>query len=418
MSPGFTLTEKILGQKTGRRVAPGEIIEVEPDFIGIHDILGHTVVDLLEKHGVSSLPYPERIGVFIDHAVPAPSPLYSSIHRQLREFVREKKIGYFSDAGNGIMHNVIIQEKLVSPGDILIASDSHTVTVGAIGVFAVGMGSSDIAYAMATGKTWLRVPESIKVEFEGRLKTPVTSKDVALYLLGENSSSWANYKSIEYIGGIRVFSLNDRITLANMSTEMGAKAALFPSDEVIKKFFGKKSFSPVVPEGNPVYSDEFFVELNKIEPMVSLPHRVDNVKSVYEVEGTEIDTVFLGSCTSGVEEDFIMAAKVLKGKKISDSVRCIAIPATRKIYQNLLDIGIVKILVGAGCIVTYGTCGPCWGGHFGVAGPGETVLSTSNRNFKGRMGDPTAKIYLASPYTVAASSLEGRIVSPEKYVGG
>ncbi len=416
----LTMTEKILTAKVGGIVAPSEVVEVEPDLIGIHDILGHIVVDILEDLGVEKPGFKGRLAVFLDHAAPPPSKRYAEVHMQLRRFAR--RLGaILADVGYGIMHQVIVEEGLARPGDLVVASDSHTTTIGAVGAFATGMGSSDIAYAIATGRIWLRIPEAVKVVLEGELKPYVTAKDLALAILGEQGSSWANYKSIEFTGPlVSRLSVSSRMTLTNMATEMGAKAALFPVDSMTIEYYESLGVSvkPLEPDPGASYYDEYTLEASLVEPMLALPDRVDYVEPVSSHEGKEVDVVFLGSCTNGREEDFRLAARILRGRRVREGTRCIAIPASRRVYQRLLAEGVISVLASAGCVVAYGTCGPCWGGHFGVLGPGEVAVSTSNRNFKGRMGDPASRVYLASPATAAASAVEGRITDPSRYIRG
>ncbi len=411
-----TMAEKLFARKLpGKEVAPGEIVTVEPDLIGMHDILGHVVVDIIESLAIKELKAANRTAIFIDHAAPPPSPLYAKIHKQLRDFARRHGIKMFYDVGYGIMHQVVFEEALVKPWDFFIASDSHTVTLGAAGAFATGMGSTDIAYAIVTGETWMKIPESHRIELTGRLREWVYGKDLALALIGMVGLTWANYRALEFTGeGLRGIPMADRLTVSNMSVEMGAKAGLFEVDPVAVEHYKGMGVSvrELHPDRGAHYRDELTIELEGLEPMIAAPPSLDNVKPVSELEGLEVDEVFIGSCTNGREEDFEAAARILKGGRVHERVRCIAIPATRKIYLSLLRKDIVDTLASAGCTVTYGTCGPCWGGHFGVAGPGEVVLSTSNRNFIGRMGDPSAKIYLSNPAVAAATALKGEITDP------
>ncbi len=419
----MSMAIQILERHAGRSLAPGETIVLEPDLIGIHDILGHTIVDILDAVGVETLPHPDRLAVFLDHAAPPPSPLYAAIHRQLRRFASRVGALYLGDVGEGIMHQLIVEKGLAKPWDFVIASDSHTTTIGAIGAFSTGMGSTDIAYALATGETWLKVPEPVRIVLEGdKLDFPLSSKDIALRLLGDLGSSWANYKAVEFQGSlVDKLTLSSRMTLSNMSVEMGAKTGLFPVDDVTRGHFEALGLNvkTLRPLKDAVYVDEYTLDVNseRLEPMVAKPYTVSNVAPVSEVEGLEVDMVFIGSCTNGREEDFHSAARIIRGKRINKATRCIAIPASRRIYMNLLADGTLEILAKAGCVVSFGTCGPCWGGHMGVAGEDEVVVSTSNRNFKGRMGHRTARIYLASPATAAAAAVTGRITDPRSLIG-
>ena len=414
---GQTFSEKLLSVKSGKRVYAGDVVVAKLDLVYMHDGTAPLAIKVLrEEFGEDRVWDPSRILFFVDHVAPSSNVDTSRLHKSMREFARKHGIKLF-EAGYGINHQVVFEEGYAVPGALIVGADSHTVTQGAVGAFATGVGSTDAAIAMMTGTLWFKVPESLKIILEGRLGEAVLGKDVALYLLGELGTSGANYMTLEFHGpGVRNLSLESRLTIANMSVEMGAKNAYFPPDEVVMQHLervgAKLPVKPVYPDPDAEYVDTISVELDEIEPLVAAPPLPSNVKHVSEVEGVEVDQVFIGSCTNGRVEDFHAAARILKGRRVKDGVRCIAIPASRRVFYELLRDGTLEILVKAGCTVTHGTCGPCVGAHFGILGPGEVMVATSNRNFPGRVGDRTAKIYLANPYTAAAAAVEGRIVDP------
>ncbi|MBP1357498.1 MAG: 3-isopropylmalate dehydratase/homoaconitate hydratase family large subunit, partial [Sulfolobus sp.] len=316
-------------------------------------------------------------------------------------------------ANFGILHELLI-ERYAQPGQLIVAADSHTTTAGAVGAFAQGLGASDVAAAAITGKMWLTVPQPFKVTLEGTPAQWITGKDVALKLLGEFKADYFNGKSIEvFVKEPYAFPMDYRATVSNMGIEMNADALMFiPDAETVRYIKEMRGYEPkmITPDDDAKYEDEYTIELNKLEPLVAAPHSVDSVKSVSEVEGEPIDQVFIGSCTNGRLSDFEIASRIMKGKKVKS--RCIAIPASYEMFKRAMEAGYIQTLVEAGCVVTYGTCGPCLGGHFGILGPGETAVSTSSRNFKGRMGSPESKVYLAGPAVAAASAIMGKITDP------
>ncbi|BEP17483.1 homoaconitate hydratase family protein [Pyrofollis japonicus] len=415
---GLTLTEKILNSKLGRVPAPGEHVVVRVDYVYMHDGTFPLALRVLREAGMESRVDASRLVLFIDHAAPAPSVAAALVHQEMRKFARTHGVRLF-DVGTGISHQVMVEEGYAKPGRLIIGADSHTVTLGAMAVFATGVGSTDAAIAAATGKMWLRVPEQVRVRLHGGLPQGIMGKDVALALIGDIGSDGAIYKALEFQGDINALSIDARLTISNMSVEAGAKAGLFPVDEATaikaSKLFGR-SYAVLEPDRDAEYSDEIELEMNRLEPMVAAPPSVDNTKAVTEVEGVEVDQIFIGSCTNGRFEDFAEAAKILKGRRVREGVRCIAIPASRRVFRALMETGILDVFVSAGCSVTYGTCGPCLGAHFGLLGEGEVAVSTTNRNFVGRMGHASSKVYLASPLTAAASAVEGRITDPRKYM--
>ncbi len=408
-----TLTEKILSKASGKEISPGDVIEAKTDLVAFHDLTGYHVIEVMEKAKIEKVFDKNKIVIAFDHLAPPPDIRSAEIQGIIRKFVKKMNLPNFHDINFGIMHEVLL-EKYALPGEVIVAADSHTTTSGAVGAFAQGMGASDIAAAVITGKTWLVVPTPFKVELKGTPGKWITGKDVALKLLQQFKADYFNGMSIEvYVENPSAFPMDYRATVSNMGIEMNADALMFiPDEETVNYIKTMRGYEPpiVTPDKGAKYSDEYTIELNKLEPLVAAPYSVDNVKAVTEVEGKEVDQVFIGSCTNGRLSDIEIAAKILKDKKVK--TRCIAIPASYEMFKRAMDLGYIETLVNAGCIVTYGTCGPCLGGHFGVAGPGETIVSTSNRNFRGRMGSNDSQVYLANPAVAAASALEGKITDP------
>lgn len=399
-----TVAEKILARASDKkRVEPEELVMAKVDFVFAHDGTAPLMIDVIEEFNVEKLRMAERSALFIDHAAPSPSVQSSILHKKMREFASRFGIRLF-DAGEGVCHQVVIDNNFVKAGDIVVGADSHTTIHGAVGAFAVGVGSTDAAFALASGKLWFKVPESIKVTLRGTLRKGVLSKDIALELLRIIGTDGATYMAIEYHDELNPrLSPSSRATISNLSAEMGAKAGIFPAE-------------PFAPDPDAGYIREIDLDCSTLEPMVAKPPLPSNGVPVTEVEGIEVDEVFIGSCTNGRLEDLEIAAHILYGRKVKKGIRCIVIPASRKVYTDALERGILEILVKAGCVIGPPTCGPCVGAHMGLLGPGEVAVSTANRNFTGRMGDPSAKIYLTSPATAAATAIEGKIVDPRKYL--
>lgn len=408
-----TLTEKILSRAAGKEVSPGDVVEINIDIVAFHDLTGYHVIEVMEKAGIEKVFDKNRIVVAFDHLAPPPDLRSAEIQVYIRKFVNKMSLPNFHDINFGILHELLI-ERYALPGQVIVAADSHTTTSGAVGAFAQGMGASDVAAAAITGKTWVVVPSPFKVELKGNPAKWVTGKDVALKLLGDFKADYFNGMSIEvFVENPSAFPMDYRATTSNMGIEMNADALMFvPDSETASYIKSMRGYEPklVTPDKGAKYADEYTIELNKMEPLVAAPYSVDNVKVVNEVEGTPVDQVFIGSCTNGRLSDFEIAAKILKGKKVKS--RCIAIPASYEMFKKAMELGYIETLVNAGCIVTYGTCGPCLGGHFGVAGPGETIVSTSSRNFRGRMGSNDSKVYLSGPAVAAATALYGKITDP------
>ncbi|MGB2828665.1 MAG: 3-isopropylmalate dehydratase large subunit [Dehalococcoidales bacterium] len=414
---GKTLSEKILSAKSGNNARAGDIVIASVDLSFVQDTTGPLTVMQFRESDLKKLASPERTAVFIDHAVPSPTRTLSNDHLVLRQFAGETG-AIMSDIGEGVCHQ-LVAESLARPGDIIVASDSHTVTAGGLGAFATGMGSSDVAVAMGLGKTWFRVPESIRITVSGQFQRGVSAKDLILHLIGRLGADGATYKALEFGGdGIKGMTMSQRFTVANMAVEAGAKVGIFPSDEITKAYLVDQGrgmdYQPVAPDAEAVYEQTIQIDLDALEPTVARPHTVDNVALVRELKGTKIQQVLIGTCTNGRLEDLEIAAGILKGKKCHAGTRLIVAPASRRIYLDSLEKGYFRTLVEAGATILPPGCGPCLGLHQGALGDGEACLSTSNRNFKGRMGNPKSFVYLGSPATAAATALTGEITDPRE----
>ena len=413
----MTIAEKILARASGRKsVSPGEIVEGKIDVAMVNDITGTLTVEALREIGVKQVWDPSRIVVVLDHQAPPANIEAAQEHIILRKFVAEKKIPNLCDVGEGVCHEVLPEKGFALPGELIVGADSHTCTYGAFGCFATGIGSTDMAAVFATGRLWFRVPESMRIKIEGILKNRVSPKDLILRIVGDVGADGATYRAIEFTGkGIEKISVGGRMTMCNMGVEMGAKTAMVPPDELTERYLrGRtaRSYKAVYSDPKAEYIDEREYDVSKLEPQVAVPHNVDNVHPVREVAGVEVNQAFLGSCTNGRLEDLIEAIKILNGKKIARGVRMIVVPASREVYVEALKEMILQKFVSAGAMVEAPSCAACLSGHIGALAPGEVCISSSNRNFKGRMGSPEAKIYLGSPATVAASALKGEITDP------
>lgn len=417
---GKTFAEKLLAKKSGRdEVVPGEIVAVRPDRLLSHDNTAAIVEKIaadLEEFGVAD---PERHVVVLDHVVPAASEKDAQNHKTIREYVRRHGITHFFDVGEGVCHQVMVEKGLVTPGMIVVGSDSHTCMYGALGVLATGIDRTEAAALILTGETWLKVPQSIRIDLAGRLPRLVTAKDLVLSIIGDLGADGANYQCVEFHGDIESLSVDDRLTVANMGVEMGAKAAVFPVDKISAKYLQSAgrppdSYEAIWADADATYSMTRRYDLGTLGPVVARPHTVDNVVPVEEVEGTPIDQFLLGTCTNGRASDFELAASILRGKRIAKTARLLLLPASREVLRQAMASGAIGALMEAGGMLLPTGCGPCLGAHLGALAPGERCLSTSNRNFKGRMGCSKAEVFLASPATVAASAMEGKICDPRK----
>lgn len=417
---GLTITEKILAQKSGKAsVKPGEILKVIPDFTYSHDY-AVLVIKAFNNMGASNVINKDKVGICLDHKVPADSAKEANDHLKVRKFIKEQGISNFYDVGVGIAHQVMIEEGHIKPGALVLATDSHTPMGGAVGALAIGVGETELGYVWATGNIWLKVPESIKITVSGKLEDGVNVKDIAIKLISSYGPDYANYQAIEFTGnGLQHFTMADRLSLSNMMVEMGVKNCFFPVDDITIRYFdsiGVKDYKQITADDDAVYSKEISINCSEIEPMVSLPGGLDKSALVSEVSEQEIHQAFLGSCTSGRLQDLRTAASVLKGRKINPKVRLLVVPASRKQFIEAVDDGSIKILADAGATILPTGCAVCHGGHQGVLGDNEVCISSSNRNFKGRMGNPLSFIYLASPETVAASAITGKITDPRNFI--
>lgn len=409
---GQTLAEKIISKHAGKDVKAGELVIAKVDVCAVQDGTGPLTVQEFKKLGKEKLNNPERTILFIDHASPSPRKELSNTHTVLREFSKEYG-AVLSDVGAGVCHQQLV-ETFVNPGEILVGADSHTCTSGALGAFATGMGSTDIAVAMALGKTWLKVPATYKIEVSGEFAPGICSKDLMLHLIGMIGADGATYKALEFTGDtIDNMTMSERFTLANMAVEAGAKAGLFVADEKTKEFLKSRGredkFTRIKPDADAVYERVIKINAADIKHTVSCPHTVDNTKTVGELGHIKVDQVFVGTCTNGRIEDLRVVAEILKDKKINPDVRMLICPASKDVYLQALDEGLITEFVEANATILPPGCGPCVGVHAGTLADGEVCLATQNRNFQGRMGNTKGEIYLASPYVAAYTALNGYI---------
>ena len=414
---GKTLSEKILSARSGKDARAGDIVISPVDLVFVQDTTGPLTVRQFRAGARQNLAAPGKTALFIDHAAPSPHRQLSNDHIFLREFAAQTGCLLYN-AGSGVCHQ-LVGEKLAGPGDVIVGADSHTVTAGGLGAFATGMGSSDIAVAMALGKTWFRVPESFKITISGRFKKWVGAKDLVLHLIGVLGSDGATYKALEFDGdAVDSMPVPQRLTVANMAVEAGAKVGIFPGDNMTRKYLAlhkrADKYKPLQPDKDAEYERSILLDASELEPMVAMPHAVNNVSTVKLLSGTKIDQVFIGTCTNGRLEDLAEAASILRGKKRNPQVRLIVAPASQQVLSKAMRAGYIQMLVNAGAVILPPGCAACLGVHQGILGDNETCLSTANRNFKGRMGNPEASIYLASPATAAASAITGEITDPRE----
>lgn len=420
---GMTMTQKILAQHAGlKEVKPGQLIQADLDMVLGNDITGPVAVEEFNKIGCHSVFHKEKIAIVPDHFTPNKDIKSAEQCKTIREFARKHGIKHYFEIGQmGIEHALLPEKGLVVPGDLVIGADSHTCTYGALGAFSTGIGSTDMAAGMATGKAWFKVPEAIKFELTGTLGEWVSGKDVILHIIGKIGVEGALYKSMEFTGeGLKALSIDDRFAMANMAIEAGAKNGIFDVDEVTLQYVKEHSTKPYTiyqADEDAVYSEVYPIDLSQIQPTVAFPHLPENTRTIDEVGDVAIDQVVIGSCTNGRIEDMRVAAKILKGKQVHPHVRTIIFPATQKIYLQAMEEGLLKIFVEAGAVVSTPTCGPCLGGHMGILAKGERAVATTNRNFVGRMGHPESEVYLASPAIAAASAITGKISSPKEVMG-
>jgi len=418
----MNITEKILAKACGKKtVQPGEIVDANVDVVMVHDLTGPLAVEAFRKIGVSKVWNSKKVVLILDHQIPAESVKMAELHKMLRQFAVEQRIRLYDVGEGGICHQVLPEKGHVTPGSVIVGADSHTCTYGAFGAFATGIGSTEAAAVFATGKIWLKVPEAIKFEIEGKFPEYVTPKDLILYIIGKVGADGATYKTAEFTGQtIRDMSVAGRMTVCNMAVEMGAKNGITAPDETTIKFLqtrvpkGKAIVNDWKSDANTKYKKTIKIDVSNMEPQIAVPSSVDNVKPISEVGDVAINQAFIGSCTNGRIEDLRVAAQIMKGKKVKAGVRALVIPASQEVYSQALKESLPEVFTEAGALICGATCGPCLGGHIGLLASGEVCVSTSNRNFIGRMGSPEASVYLASPAVVAASALTGKLTDPRK----
>lgn len=411
---GKTIAEKILAEKSGQEeVKSGDVVNAKIDRAMANDITAPLTVDVLKELDFEKVWDPEKIVLVIDHQAPPTTIEAAEDQAELRKFAEEQNINNSYGDVEGVCHQIMVEEGHVLPSQLVVGADSHTCTYGALGAFSTGIGSTDMAAVFYEGELWFRVPETMKINIEGRLPNRVMPKDLILKIAGDVGADGATYMSMEFTGpGMEKISVPGRMSICNMGIEMGAKTAIVPPDEKTEQYVEGKTnedYSLTYPDEDADYIEEFSYDAEEIEPMVSCPHRVDNVSPVSEIGEVEIQQAFLGSCTNGRLEDLLTAADVLDGREVDEDVRFLVTPASQKIYRKALEKGVIDKLVNAGATIQPPGCTTCWGGHLGILASGETCVSSSNRNFRGRMGSPEAEIYLSSPATVAASAMAGKI---------
>ena len=420
MMTAMTITEKILAAHAGQdSVSPGDLIEVKVDMALANDITAPLAIHVFEELGADNVFDTEKIALVPDHFVPNKDIPSAEQAKIMEKFARKHNIKYYFELGQSGIEHVILPEKgIVIPGDLVIGADSHTCTYGALGAFSTGMGSTDVGVTMATGKTWLKVPPTIKLVYEGRLRPWVVGKDLILFTLGRLGVEGAVYKTLEFSGGvIKTLSMDQRFTMANMAVEGGAKNGIFESDEITRAFVEQRSgrkASYLTSDGGADYERIIEINVDNIEPQIAFPHSPDNVRPVSEAGRVDLDQVFIGSCTNGRIEDLRAAAEILKGRSVAKGTRLIVIPGSPAVYKEAIQEGIIVTLLDAGAVIGPPCCGPCLGGHMGILAAEEKALATTNRNFIGRMGHPKSEVYLASPAVAGASAILGRIGSPDE----
>ena len=415
----MNITEKILSEKAGHEVTPGEIIEIPVDLARSHDGTSPPAIKTFEKI-TDRVWDPEKIAIIFDHNVPANTIGSAEFQKVCREFIKKQNITKNYIHGEGICHQVVPEMGLVEPGKVIVGADSHTCTYGAFGTFSTGMGATDLAMVWATGKTWFMVPEAIRMNITGELNEYIAPKDIILNIIGTIGIAGATYKTAEFCGDtIEKMGVEGRATMCNMAIEMGAKNGIMePNSEVVDyicRRTGKKAsqLNVIRSDANAQYERELDFDITDLEPQIACPNDVDNVKGISKIEGTSIDQCLIGSCTNGRLSDLKDAAEILEGNTIDDSIRLLILPASREIYRQAIELGYINTFIDAGAIICNPGCGPCLGGHMGVLSEGESCISTTNRNFKGRMGDPASEVYLSNSKVVAASAITGTITNPK-----
>jgi len=416
---GMTMAEKILARASGKeKLRPGEFVIAAIDLAMAHDGLG-AVIRILGEAGIKKIWDPEKVVSLLDHSTPAPTVQAAEIHKMIENAVNDYNIKNFYGQRAGICHQVLPEKGWVLPGQLIVGTDSHTTTYGALGAAGTGIGFSEMAYVLTTGKLWFMVPETIKFTILGNLPTRVMSKDIILYIAGNYSTTVAQYKSVEFSGPVSdSFSLASRMAMSNMSVEIGAKFGFFSPDEKVVEYLRtrtEREFDIINPDEDAEYEKEYKVDISTLEPQIAIPYAVDNVKPVSEVAGVRLNQAVLGGCTNGRLEDLKIAAEIMQSRKVKSHVRMLVVPASAEVYKEAIKEGIIYTLIDSGAVILNPSCGICYGSHMGLLASGESCIASINRNFKGRMGSPESRVYLASPATVAASAIEGMITDPREY---
>ncbi|MFZ6026868.1 MAG: 3-isopropylmalate dehydratase large subunit [Chloroflexota bacterium] len=424
---GYTFAEKALARAAGlENAVAGQVVDARPDVVLSHDNTA-AIAKIFRSIGLARVTIPERMAITLDHAVPAPTPQHAQNHAEVRAFVKEQGVKNFFEVGRGICHQVLSEEAIVLPGQTILGADSHTTHYGWMGAFGAGIGRSEVAALWATGELWLRVPESMKITVHGELRPGVTAKDLCLYVIGQLGADGGLYQSIEFHGeAIGKLSLESRMVIPNMMAEFGAKNAYLMPDEKAFAWLEKRMAQndsrhasgirqqALFPDPDARYASQYTYDAGAIEAMVSGPHRVDAAAPLSAFRGKKVDQAFLGTCTNGRLEDLAAAAEVVRGRRVAGNTRMIVIPASSEVLEEAMRLGYIQDFVAAGAVIGVPGCGPCMGNHLGILAPGEVCISSANRNFKGRMGQPEAEIYLASPAVVAASAIAGVIAGPDE----
>ena len=414
------MTQKILAKHAGLdSVESGQLIEADLDLVLANDITGPVAIGEMEKMDVDCVFCKDKIALVPDHYTPNKDIKSAELYKCVKDFAKENDItNYFETGRVGIEHALLPEKGLVVAGDVVIGADSHTCTYGALGAFSTGVGSTDMAAGMATGKAWFKVPSAIKFNLTGKLNKWVSGKDVILHIIGMIGVDGALYQSMEFVGeGVHSLTMDDRFAMANMAIEAGGKNGIFIVDDLTKEYMDEhsdKEYTIFEPDEDAEYVEEYTIDLSEIKSTVSFPHLPENTHTIDEIDDIKIDQVVIGSCTNGRIQDMREAAKIFEGRKVADGVRCIVFPATQDIYLKCIEEGIMSTFIKAGCAVSTPTCGPCLGGHMGILAKGERAVATTNRNFVGRMGDPESEVYLSSPAVAAASAITGKISGPEE----
>lgn len=415
---GYTFAEKVLARAAGVPFARvGDVLDVRPDIIFSHDNSA-AIRRIFAEIGAGRIAHPERVAITLDHAVPAPTTRHAQNHAEIREWVAEQGISHFFDVGRGVCHQVLSEEAIVLPGDVVLGADSHTTHFGWLGAFGMGVGRTEMAALWSTGELWLRVPEAVRVTLNGQPRPGVTAKDLALHILGQWGADGGEYRSLEFAGDtLSYLALDERPVIPNVMAEGGAQNAYLPPDTVVFDYLEAKrrrDYTPIYPDADAVYSETWEVDSTQVEPAVALPHSPDRVVPLREALGQPVQQAFLGTCTNGRYSDLEAAARVVAGRKVA--IRLIVIPASAEVLKQAIQTGVLQTLVEAGASIGTPGCGPCMGNHMGIPAPAEATISSANRNFQGRMGTPEAPVYLSNPYVVAASALTGRISDPQEFL--